>query len=124
MNKGTAIKWMERLRESEHLFDNTQLGFVDYRTGLHFMSPLGVLCEFLDPTGFVDKDFGREWHGEMFTLPETWMKRAKIKSKWLDHQNEDGAITFYDAIDNYAGSRGNNPFESAADYINDHYEQF
>lgn len=132
MNKGTAKKWIECLKECEYLFDNTQLGFVDGVTGLYYMSPLGVLCEFLDPGGFIDKDFGREWHGELFTLPEVWMKKAKIKSKWLDHHHlfdtEDDtvvqSITFYDAIDNFAGSKGNNPFESAAEYIEEHYEQF
>lgn len=78
MQKGTARKWIECLQSCTHRYDNTQLAFPGLN-GEIFMSPLGVLCRFLDPHGFqlVPETGGYHWHGEMFALPQPCLKRGE-----------------------------------------------
>lgn len=124
MNRGTAMKWIERLEACEHQYDNSQLGFVDHSDGSFYMSPLGVLCEFLDPDGITVSSGDIQWQAETFVVPASLMKRAKIKSQWLDHTANGEDMTIYDGIDKAVGYWVNSPFIAAAKYVEEHYPNF
>lgn len=99
MNKGTALKWMEALKNVQCEFDNSQLGFrSNYQI---FMSPLGVLVDFLEPHKWYFDDLNFiEIEKSIFTLPTDLQKKAKIKGgEWLEHKTPSGLKTIYSAID-------------------------
>lgn len=150
MNRGSAMKWCNALRETTHLFDNFQLAYPDRWSDRWYVSPLGVLCGFLDPEGFQPRslidvmlpmdpdctderqdyrhvlihDF--EWHGETFILPEEWRKRVKIKTEWLVHEVEGQTLGIYEAVDNMHLHNYNSrqSFDAVAEYVEQHYQQF
>lgn len=94
MNRGTALKWAERLETTAAVYDNSQLAFkVD---DVEYKSPLGVLADFLDPEGWEKHPIlGYQWHGEVFKIPEQWAKKAKLK---LD------SFAIYEQFDQAIGS--------------------
>lgn len=112
MNRGTALKWADKLEVCQDLYDNSQFSFeVDGQT---HSSPLGVLADFLDPSGWATSwgQVSRLWHGEQFKLPDVWLKKAKIKSN---------SFELYELFDrNITG--GPLAFEMAATYVRDNYE--
>lgn len=94
MNRGSALKWVQAMRETSHSFDNSQLGF-EFSDGFCF-SPIGILCEFVDPTGMVVNELGYcQWDTECWWLTPDIMKRTKAKSADLSMYDE----SFYDIVD-------------------------
>jgi len=64
------------------------------------------------------------WSDETFKVPVTLLKRAKIKSQWLDHVVGGKKRTIYDGFDTINIRAFNNPFEGAARYVEEYYPQF
>ena len=145
MNRGTAFKWVEALNnvKDDVKYNNSQIGFTIDKNGHKetYLSPIGVLCKFLDLKGFEQKtilDFdgvtvsNLDWHGETFVLPESWRKKCKIKSQWMDIALDKGNMqgltgSFYDILDKinpmYDNSKHSDMFKKAGDIIESYYEQ-
>lgn len=143
MNRGTALKWIKSLKElpSDIAYDNSQIGFRVINEGVErtYMSPIGVLCNFLDPNGFEltsvfrgdDSVSYMYWHGELFVLPEHWRKKCKIKSQWMDIAISEGNIQFkgslYEALDmlniQNPGSDDSALFQRAGEIIEEYFEK-
>ena len=65
VKKGSAIKWIEAISRTEWVFDDTTLRYA--HGGFTYGSPLGVLCDFLDPDGWYlppEWPIRYEWHGQ------------------------------------------------------------
>jgi len=89
------------------------------------MSPVGVLCEFIDPTGMVINSLGFiTWDGQAFYLPESIQKKVKAKSRDLQI---DG-VELYDQVlglfghNSGPGMTDKEKFACAADHIEQVYE--
>lgn len=120
MNRGSALKWIECLNKTTHMYDNSQLGFVsEYGT---YMSPIGILCEFLSQGDPIIVQGNLTWDNEMFCVPTGLMKRAKIKTPWLDHEIDGEIKSLYDALD--SDLNRNDYFGAAANYIEENYALF
>ena len=128
------MKWIELLDGCSYEYDNTQLGFLS-QNSTPVMSPLGVLCEFLNPNGMTlrtilefdnieIKDFVCD--GEIFVVSPALMKRGKIKSPWMTHVVDDVSYNIYEAFDalDVKISSSNRPFSQVTAYIEQHYQQF
>ena len=124
MNRGTALKWIDALRSTEHHFDNSQLMFHS-RYGI-MASPLGVLCEFLDPAGFMDTGIcGFAWHGQTFYMPEPWLVKCKSTGKGIPSADGPLGESFYGQIDMLIDRfrlTTNRPFDLVADWVAENYE--
>lgn len=124
MNRGTSLKWVEALRNTEHHFDNSQLMFPSCFGVM--ASPLGILCEFLDPDGFVNTGVcGFSWHGASFYMPEPWLVKCKSTGKGLLPADGPLGEPFYQQIDQIIDRHGmmtNRKFDLAADWIAENYE--
>lgn len=107
MKLGTARKWVEHMERlsGEWYYDDTELRF-NGPFGTVYGGPVGALCDFLDPTGWVapwpqpsvvtsdppPSAWGVDhpsavflaWHGERFRLPQEWMKVCKAKTDLID----------------------------------------
>lgn len=124
MNRGTALKWVDALRNTEHHFDNSQLMFHS-RYGT-MASPLGILCEFLDPAGFVDTGVcGLAWHGAVFYMPGPWLVKCKSTGKGLLPVDGPLGEPFYHQIDSLIDRfrlTTNREFDLVADWVAENYE--
>lgn len=133
MNRGTALKWIELLK---------QMPSEKYLSGQlrckNWFSPLGVLANFLDPNGWVlnnsgewgnwafinlktgkifypyDGIFGYNFHGETFKLPNEYRKMCKMKTEYGDFVNENGHSWNIDDCNSY---------KDTIYYIEKYYEQ-
>jgi hypothetical protein len=77
MNRGTALKWIERLESGE--YKHGKCGLRDHDD--HFCA-LGVLLDFLDKEAWVQSDLhGYTWAGSPLVMSKDAMKRCKIKSE-------------------------------------------
>jgi hypothetical protein len=75
MNRGTALKWADHLEKFDAIagYDNSVLSFHG-PDGLLWISPVGVLADFLDPEAWRHEyrfHGSREWHGEIIKIPES-----------------------------------------------------
>lgn len=145
MNRGAALKWAEALNNvpSDVRYDNSQIGFIIVKDGREekFLSPIGVLCSFMDPNGFERKQildlgdnliFNLDWHGETFVLPDAWRKKCKIKSPWMDVVINEGNMkglsgSLYEVLDGlnppHAESDHSSMFQKAGEIVEAYYEQ-
>ena len=95
MNRGTALKWFERIESGRYLFGR---GALRSPAGTRPREKecfciFGVLADFLDPNGWTINALGLyEWHGDMFKLPETWRKRCKMKTVYGNFVSSNGQV--------------------------------
>jgi len=102
MQRSTALKWEAALRTTPAQYDTAQIGM---RIGDTLcLSPVGVLCAFLDPEGFATAWDGvtQTWHGQIWSLPPAWTKSCKMKG---------------DIWDLYAASDQFSDFHAFADWL-------
>ena len=119
MNRGTALKWADHLEKFGAIagYDNSVLSFHG-PDGLLWISPVGVLADFLDPEAWRHEyrfHGSREWHGEIIKIPESWLKKCKIKHD---------SYELYDKFDHVVGRHNSRPlgFILAADWVRENYE--
>lgn len=82
------MKWIAAMESGEYLEnDGGCLAF--YYNGEIYYSPMGVLCAFLDPNGWVDGPYGQLlFHGETFVMPAAFRKKVKAKTEWFEVHRE------------------------------------
>lgn len=115
MNRGTALKWADRLESGSYRFDAAQLR-IDAPEGL-VHCPLGVLADFLDPDGWAVAWDGVSglWHGSQFGIPEVGRKRAKMKTNGLEPMKGFG-VSFCDWVSKHCHDH-----PTAAAFVRDNY---
>ena len=98
MNRGTALKWADRLESGCYSFDRSQLR-ISCR-GRRVYCPLGVLADFLDPDGWAMAWDGMSglWHGEQFKIAGAGRKKAKMKTDGLDQPMQGLGLSFSDWV--------------------------
>ena len=122
MNRGTALKWFERIESGRYLFGR---GALRSPAGTRPRAKecfciFGVLADFLDPNGWTINALGLyEWHGETFILPESWRKRCKMKTDYGHFSNENGHLQSLTDINDSSLS-----WEFPLYYAKKYYEQF
>lgn len=86
MNRGTALKWIDRIENGGYEFGRGALRLTE-----NCFCPLGVLAHFLDPDGWKINELGMyEWHGEICKLTDDARKRCKMKSIWGSFKTNNG----------------------------------
>ena len=80
MQRGTALKWADALRSTDAHYAKGQLGYTIGQT--RYLSPMGVLADFLDPNGWTLGWDGVSllWRGSQFVLPADARKSCKMKT--------------------------------------------
>lgn len=104
MNRGTARKWVELLKDNDryppHLRATGQMRF-DTAEGTCF-DPFGVLCDFIDPDGWERHPMLHWQHrGEVFKPGPDVRRRAKMKTVWGEFRHNGVALSLPDAFDRH-----------------------
>lgn len=119
MNRGSALKWITALQETDWEYEPSQLCFVvEDKT---YGSAHGVLANFLDPNGWDEAwdEVTRTWHGMQFVLDAKTMKRVKMKNDpytEIDFGGNRGQASFYDVEVSMSSHK------EMATFIEHHYE--
>lgn len=102
MNRGTALKWINQIKTGKYTLGNGQLRYRNYNEGFDYYDPLGVLADFLDPSGWKEEYIGYSWHNELFKMPEDYRKKCKIKTPYLNYISDNGyetsAVDMFDSV--------------------------
>lgn len=139
MNRGSALKWIERLQSKTYELCHLQMTFrmpnfqkigSEWVRKADTFDHIGVLCDLLDPTAWkinTETDFVYSWHGVSGYIPKEQLKRGKIKHQEFLFVDEFGkqhslADMFFDQ--NYCTRLGRNESWHVTDLISKYYEQF
>ncbi len=139
MNRGTAIKWIERLQSKTYELCRLQSTFRMpnfKRSGSEWIREedsfdhIGILCDLLDPNAWtinLETDFAYKWYGASGYIPNEQLKRGKIKHQeflFVDEYDVQHSLAdmFFDH--NYCSRLGRNEPWHVTDLIQKYYEQF
>ena len=102
MNRGTALKWLDALRQTDWQFDPGQLSF-NGPQGV-YGTPEGLLARFLDPSPVTGWDgVSHIYNGAQFYLSDAARKRAKVQGRMPEFRSfADAIAAIENMVDHYA----------------------